>query len=123
MLLLLQSTSLGMSDLLKLDDLIAHAKYHSETYGDSLLVFLSKHYGELKKEHLEHGHENPNDHEQLPFHHHSCSHHSGPIFVVDGFQVALDKFVSERSQTRQFYYKEPSSATYLEGIFQPPKHA
>ncbi|MEZ4874162.1 MAG: hypothetical protein R2793_01580 [Flavobacteriaceae bacterium] len=122
-LLLLQSTSIGVGDLLKLNYLIEHAQYHSEQYGDSLFVFLSKHYGELKKDHLEYPHEGQGEHEKLPFNHHSC-HHFSPVFVLlplDGFEGKNTEFAARTEA--YFFYKEPYSSPYKSGIFQPPKHA
>ena len=50
-LILIQSFNICISDLVDLSELIEHAKFHSEKYGDNLFVFLSKHYGELEADH------------------------------------------------------------------------
>ena len=71
-LILIQSINFSFDDVLQLDELIEHAQFHKQEYGDNFVVFLSKHYGELKAEHNEKHQEEQKDHEKLPF---QCQSH------------------------------------------------
>ena len=71
---MLQSFGVHYDDIVQLDELIEHAQFHSEQYGDNMIVFLSKHYGELKADHQRDHQEEKKDHEKLPFNHSSTSH-------------------------------------------------
>ena len=122
-LMLLQSTSIGVADILRIDQLIEHAELHKQEYGDSLWVFISKHYGDLQKEHMgEHPH-NSTDHSQLPFHHNGCVHMSIVAMLQETPAAQLDKVEWADQKKKGYYYQEPSSNRFVSGIFQPPKHA
>jgi hypothetical protein len=122
--LLLQSSNIGIADILKLDDLITHAQYHDEEYGDNLFVFISKHYGELKASHNEQHKHEQSDHERLPFNHSQCSHHLTVMTFLDhSDRIDLKPIqFSERKQVN-FYYNLPSSTAHTLGLLQPPRQA
>jgi hypothetical protein len=65
--ILTQSVGFGAKDILQLDELIEHAQFHIQEHGDNFLVFISKHYGELKHEHSQSHQEEQDQHEELPF--------------------------------------------------------
>ncbi len=69
--ILFQSIGFCPNDMVKIDEFIEHAQFHSEQYGDNILVFIAKHYGELKATHEKEHQEEKKDHEQLPFQHQS----------------------------------------------------
>ena len=48
LLVFFQSVGIGISDVFMLTDLVEHAKFHSEEYGDDFFAFFDKHYGALK---------------------------------------------------------------------------
>ena len=122
-LLLLQSTSIGVADVLRIDQLIEHAQLHQQEYGDSLWVFLSKHYGELQQEHMgEHPH-NSKDHSQLPFHHNGCVHMTFVALIHEVPNTHLGKIAGSDQEKQGYHYQEPRSNRFVSGIFQPPKHA
>ena len=122
-LLLLQSVSIGVNDIIQINNLIEHAKFHNETYGDSLLVFISKHYGELKNNHTQNNPSEQHDHEKLPFGHQTC-HHFFEVAVLSPFYGLEEKSIEHVATAEaNFFYKEPYSSPYKSGIFQPPKHA
>ncbi|WP_271855932.1 hypothetical protein [Patiriisocius marinus] len=109
-------------DILQLDDLIEHANYHNEQYGDSLIVFISKHYGELKADHDKDHEEEQEEHEQLPFQHQSCSSaFTGIILNTTKEEFRNLEFIELKKHN--FYYQSPSSSLHLEGLFQPPRHS
>lgn len=119
---LLQSLGMHMDDLVQIDEFIEHAQFHSEQYGDNVLVFISKHYGELKAAHNKEHQEEKQEHEQLPF-----QHHSHTISVMD---FALNATFFEHTivdvfehRTFNFHYQAPFSSLHSEGILQPPRHA
>ncbi len=111
-----------LSDIAQFDELIAHAKFHSEQYGDNILVFISKHYGELKAEHQEKNQEEEKDHEKLPFNHSSCSHTTNSIvFVVDAFKSDFEIPDFTTVVESNFYYQISTSNLHQKGLFQPPR--
>jgi hypothetical protein len=77
-LILFQSFNLGHDDIMKIDDLLEHATYHQEQYGDTFLEFLSEHYAENSINH-EDDHQ---DHDNLPF-------NTILKIVITPFQVSL----------------------------------
>lgn len=118
----MQSFGIRINDLVQLDDFIEHATFHSEEYGDNVLVFISKHYGELKADHDKEHQEEKEDHDQLPF-----QQQTAVTFVADfilntnkdDFQTTL--FSEFKKHT--FYYQAPSSSLHSQGILQPPRHS
>lgn len=123
-LILMQSFGLRFNDLSQIDEFIQHAQFHSDQYGDNVLVFISKHYGELKADHDKEHHEEKEEHEELPFNHNNCSHNS----IVTAFVLQTNK---EEFNTLQFYefkehnffYVAPSSSLHSEGLLQPPRYS
>jgi len=117
-LLLLQSLHITMGDVLHIQDFIEHAQFHKENYGDNLLSFISKHYGQEKKEH----HQNENhDHDKLPFS--GCSTVHVPIALLGQlFIPELQRFDNFEKQDNFSYQLRYTSPTILD-IFQPPKSA
>jgi hypothetical protein len=122
-LLMLQSLRISFSDLVQLDELLEHARYHEEQFGDNFITFLSKHYGSLKEDHAKkHGEEKP-QHEQLPFQQHS---HLAGIQIVMLRQTGLDLIFPADdvvSGKPHFYYFLADATGFKSGIFQPPKQA
>ena len=122
LIILIQSLGLGACDIVKVDEFIAHAQFHNKTYGDSVFVFIAKHYGNQKVEHEKEHQEEKQDHEQLPFQHQS--HISTIIAIVLNTDASELKTV-EFSELRKhkFYYQAPSSSLHSEGLFQPPRQS
>ncbi len=122
-LMLLQSLHLGVSDVLQLDELLEHARYHQQEFGDSFLTFLSKHYGDQKKQHQQDPHDGRPDHEQLPFQHIPQQISGHLHFYVPG-RLGWDSLPeSPESQFHIFHYLSGSPDVYSGGIFQPPRMA
>lgn len=120
-LMLLQSLHFGVTDLMQLDELLEHARYHKQEFGDSFLTFISKHYGDQKKEHQQDRQEEQPDHEQLPFQQipQQISAHSH--FYVPG-RLLWDSLPEKgESQSHNFYYLSGSPEVYTDGVFQPPR--
>lgn len=119
--ILLQSFGMHIDDLVQIDEFIAHAQFHSEQYGDNVLVFISKHYGELKTAHDKEHQEEKEDHEQLPF-----QHQSHTTYVMDfnlNFKVPeLSTLDVLEFRIFNFHYQAPLSTLHSEGILQPPRH-
>jgi len=115
-LLLLQSLHITMGDVLHIQDFIEHAQFHKEKYGDNLLSFISKHYGQEKKEH----HQNENhDHDKLPFS--GCSTLHAPVALLEHrFVSAIKRFDNFEKQDNFGYQINYISLTSFD-IFQPPK--
>jgi len=121
--ILIQSFGIGLADLTQIDEFIEHAQFHSEQYGDNVLVFISKHYGELKAEHNKEHQEEKEDHEQLPFQQHSHISSIIASFVVTTYKEEIKTAEFSEFKAHHFYYQEPSSSLHLEGLFQPPRHS
>jgi hypothetical protein len=119
---LIQSFGIGLVDILHVNDLIEHAKFHNQEHGDNLLVFISKHYGDLKSEHQREHKEEREDHEKLPFQHQS--------YVTSGITVFLDTSGEDTKSLEtcnriehRTIYQASSSSLHAEGPFEPPRHS
>ena len=121
-LVLFQSFNLDLADLTHIDELLVHAQFHSEKYGDTFLVFISKHYGELQKEHLQDQEGEQKEHEELPFNHHCCSH-VFTAYVLNKTQIPELKTEQIADYTANFHYLDSYSSFEIFDIFQPPKQA
>ncbi|UWX56180.1 hypothetical protein NYZ99_07910 [Maribacter litopenaei] len=120
--ILLQSIGLHSDDLVQIDEFIEHAKFHSEQYGDNVLVFISKHYGELKAAHEKEHQEEKEDHEQLPFQHH-CHLSSIVAYTTDPLDSELETQMIMEYNAANFYYQPPSSSSHTKGLLQPPRYS
>tara|TARA_R110002167_G_scaffold108803_27_gene277787 strand:- start:6218 stop:6619 length:402 start_codon:yes stop_codon:yes gene_type:complete len=122
-LILLQSFHIGIGEIIEMDELVEHAQFHAEEYGDNFIVFLSKHYGELKAEHNKQHREEQKEHESLPFNHQMHTF-SLSVFVLNGdtnFDATTQELVTN---TQSEYYYFPSDSSFEdEGPFQPPRQA
>ena len=118
--ILIQSLGLCLDDIVQIDEFIEHAQFHSQQHGDNIIVFISKHYGELKADHEKEHQEEKEDHEKLPFQHQS---HVSIIAVISLDTIKKEFKTPEFSEfnTHIFYYQAPSSSLHLEGLFQPPR--
>ncbi|SHJ43135.1 hypothetical protein SAMN04487911_1214 [Arenibacter nanhaiticus] len=120
--IMVQSFSLNLVDLAQLDDFLKHAKFHQEKYGDSLLVFISKHYGDLKQQHHLENREEQKEHEKLPFNQQNTCY-TANAFVLHSYDVLLPKSLPITDTTSYFFYKNTYSQISESDIFQPPKQA
>ncbi len=122
LLILIQSFNVHFSDIVELDELIEHAQFHADEYGDNFFVFLSKHYGELKADHSKKHQEEKEEHEQLPFQHQS---QSTALFVFVLNQAPENALEIEFSFDRDtnFYYQASYHSLAQEGLLQPPRQA
>lgn len=121
LLVLFQSAGLCVSDFFMLKDLIEHAEYHSEEYGDNLITFFEKHYGSLKTEHQEQESQEQTQHENLPFQH-STSHQLLIEGIVSDYKVTLNKNTKINKVKSHFYYENHYSFLETTSILQPPQH-
>ncbi len=122
LLILIQSFNVHIDDIVELDELIEHAQFHSAEYGDNFLVFISKHYGELKAEHNKKHQEEQEEHEQLPFQH-QCQTALLSAFVLNqtpDYPLEIDLVVDLDSN---YFYQASYHSLAQEGLFQPPQQA
>lgn len=119
-LILLQTFGVHYDDIIQLDELIEHAEFHKAQYGDNIIVFLSKHYGDLKLEHQRDHQEEKKDHEKLPFNH-SSSITSVADMVINPFKTELNQLEIVDFKVLNFHYQAPTSSIHTEGILQPPR--
>jgi hypothetical protein len=114
----LQSIQINLNDLYKIKDLIEHANYHAEAYGDDWLTFFSKHYGEQKEEHTEtHQHEQE-DHNKLPNADQLIS--STLTFIYQQYRLEISSPISN-CENSSFFYQSLYHFQNLVDIFQPPR--
>lgn len=121
-LILIQSFGISVGDIAQIDEFIEHAQFHSDQYGDNVLVFISKHYGELKAGHEKEHQEEKEDHKQLPFQQHS-NITTTSAFVLNSFKEALKTVEISEFSANQFYYQESVSSLHSLGLFQPPRQS
>ncbi len=119
-LILIQSFDIDITDITRMGELMEHAQFHAEKYGDNMLVFLSKHYGELKEQHDKDHQEEKRDHEKLPFHH-QCNCASVVAIVMNPIQAELNSLQTPESWVANFYYQTITSSLHTKGPFQPPR--
>lgn len=121
-LVLLQAMHLSFRDLVQLDEFVQHAQFHQQQYGDSFLVFVSKHYGELKSEHEQNNQEERPDHEQLPF---QISTIGGSAVAIAVTRSTMDFGYTEFSESNAInaHYLSSTSDSFDRGVFQPPQIA
>ena len=120
-MILVQSAGISANDILQIDELIEHAQFHKQEYGDSFFVFLSKHYGEQKAEHSKNHQEEQKDHEQLPF---QCQGHALSVVALLNFaDNTLNTIEILDSSESNFHYTSSFSTLHKKGLLQPPKQA
>lgn len=112
----------GLKDILQLKGMLEHIDLHSEKYGDNLVQFLSKHYGNQKQEHHQNHTEEHSDHERLPFNQQSSAQFQIVTFLHQN-QFPDLKLPPVKDKTSNFIYKESRSAYQAPDFFQPPRKA
>ena len=123
LLLLLQSARISFADLVQFDELIEHARYHQQQFGDNFLTFLSKHYGSQKEDHSQKHQEEKPQHEQLPFQ--QLAHMMGTYAFTHRQPLPELAFPPDNLGDQQpgFFYFRPGSTGFRSGVFQPPRQA
>ena len=120
-LILFQGLNINSDEFTQLDELIEHAFYHAEEYGDDIFVFVSKHYGELKEHHNKTKDKEQHNHEQLPFNH-QCSSNFASVFIIEVSPLTVLR-IDEIDSKTNFIYQETNSFFEKSNVFQPPKIA
>ncbi|MFK7782933.1 hypothetical protein [Psychroserpens sp.] len=118
---LFQSTGIKANDIIQLDELIEHAQFHNQEYGDNFFVFISKHYGELKSDHNKAHQEEKKEHEQLPFQHNIYVSGISVLSLVSSQKIELTTFELLDHKPHIFFYNESFSSVYTLDILQPPR--
>ncbi len=121
-LMLVQSFGITLPDLVQMDELLEHARFHKEQYGDDFISFFAKHYGEQKEEHHEKHQEEQSEHDQLPFQNISQLYSLQTLDKPHFFSVPLPP-VSELETALNFHYLLTTYALHPTGVFQPPRQA
>jgi hypothetical protein len=121
-LMLIQSFNIGTDDILQLDELIEHAQFHKQEYGDGFFVFISKHYGQLKADHSKNHQEEEKDHEQLPF---QCQGHTATVitFLAQDLYSYSNDITLLNTTESNFHYLNLYHSLLDKELLQPPKHA
>lgn len=121
-LVFFQSVGIGISDIFMMRNLMEHARYHSEEFGDDFFTFFEKHYGDLKTEHQRDHQEEKSQHEKLPFQHNNCNHLVAEV-VIFAYNFPLEKCGISHTTNPHFFYQDLYSYLERVSIFQPPKTA
>lgn len=118
--ILLQGLNFHISDMIELQALMTHLEEHQSSYGDDLLTFFDKHYGDQRTEHDQEEHNGSGKHEKLPFKHNVCHVNSG--IMINSFNGVVKNIVPVVAAASQsFFYQENYSFLNLTEIFQPPQ--
>lgn len=122
LLILFQSINLHFSDLAELDRFVDHYQFHVDQYGDDLISFISKHYGEQKESHNENHKEEQGEHERLPF---QQQYKGYQVLVYDLGTVPVIQLRNDLppKQRGNFHYHISYTPIWGDGLFQPPKQA
>ena len=114
-----QSLGFHLDDLLQINELVSHARFHNQQYGDNLFTFVSKHYGELKQQHEADHQEEKDEHEKLPFQH-QCNNLLvlNLIFIPNNSDI-LFCTIGEKKETN-YSYLARNSKGHSKKLFQPP---
>ncbi len=123
LLILIQSFNISFGDIVQLDELLEHAAFHKDQYGDNFFVFISKHYGELKEDHHKNHKEEHEEHENLPFQHNSCTHQVVNAFVLFPNTISREKIEVYSKEGDCFFYLQSDSSGHQSSVFQPPRYA
>ena len=122
LLILLQGANVHFKDLVELGELMEHYQFHTKEYGDNFVVFVSKHYGELKISHSEKHQEEQEEHEKLPFQHQTqCA--QPLVFVLGNDNPIYSRSEIPMASKGNFHYQMSYSHIWGDNPFQPPKHA
>jgi len=118
-LFLMQSFNLHVEDVYELTEVFEHAELHKQRYGDSFLVFLSKHYGNLKESHKQQHQEEEKNHNHPPLQH-DCNSQA-QAFVLNSLSFSIENLKIVVETSTNFYYQDKFSAFEKQKIFQPPR--
>lgn len=112
-----QSLRISPGDVFNMGELMEHARYHKELYGDTLLTFISKHYGFVQGAAMDHSDEE--HHKSLPFQH-TSSPSFGPMTIVypTEFHLSLPEVTTPAKDT---FYNTFYTTLFVNKTFQPPK--
>ncbi len=118
-LFLLQSFNLHFEDAIELGDIFEHAELHKQRYDDDFFVFLSKHYGNLKKSHEKQHREEEKGHQHPPTDH-DCSSQI-QTFVINTLYFSIENPKIAVRSSSSLYYQDKFSSFEKQKIFHPPK--
>lgn len=118
-----QSVHLNVNTLVSIDDFVSHMQLHQEAYGDTFIVFLSKHYGELRALHSKQQDHEQSDHERLPFNHCHQGHYAAPVVLLTAQEELVHVVSLTEIKEAHFRYTPPCSSAHLSGILQPPRYS
>lgn len=122
-LVLIQSFQFAISELIEIDELMEHADFHANEYGDNFMVFLSKHYGKLKSAHIKSNNQEQKEHEKLPFQHASHTPLLSVFVMADIVFYAATSLTVQEYKSSNYYYQDSHSTLKKEVLFLPPKQA
>lgn len=115
-LMLFQSMQISVIDLSNLPNLIEHAQFHKQQYGDSFLDFVMEHYAECQ------GEQQHSEHKNLPFKN-KINQVQQPILLAFTNKLSSEEHIVVEESTPNFFYKTPSTDSVQHRIFQPPKYS
>ena len=110
-----------MPDILKAGELFEHARFHSQNHGDNFIVFIAKHYGELKEQHDQQHQEEKKEHEKLPLRGEFAF--GNTWFVSNNPETFSLRIPVTTTTASEYFYKETYSSIGISAIFQPPRPA
>ena len=116
----MQATNIHIDDVMKLKELIEHAKMHSERYGDNLATFLSKHYGELEESHKQQHQQEKKEQPQSP-NSHDCTAQVQVDFIANPFDNSISTYNLVDILKYNIHYSDNVSSHEKLKVFHPSK--
>jgi hypothetical protein len=113
--ILFQSFNFDLKDFNKIPTLVDHISCHLKE-GDSILEFLSMHYGNESNIHEE----EHKEHKELPFKQQHLESNFQIVFILNVQNYPLN-FNEIKLETNNFTYKEPTTDLFINNFFQPPQ--
>jgi len=118
-IILFQSMQISIADTANLSNLIEHAQFHKENYGDSFMEFLYEHYIDQEATKTQ----NHKEHQDLPFKQ-GIKHFNHLVSVLEINPSKFELEISNRLYLKKiFFYKENYTNIEKPTVFQPPKFA
>lgn len=118
--ILFQSFGFSTDVISKISEVVEHAKFHNTEYGDNLVVFLSKHYGDLMADHQKEHQEEQEQHEELPFKQLSTLAGSLSMALIF-YSIDVPCPVNVYLNSQNFIYKVGCGSFFLDKQLRPPR--
>ena len=115
-----QASHITLGDVLQFDELIGHARFHKEQYGDSFASFLIKHYGDQQAAHMNDRSNEREDHQKLPFQH-GFNHLNCPVALLVDIEFEF-RVTEYKTNSKDNYFHKLHGDLLVFQALQPPRN-